>query len=93
MKENLVFCRILFKGRVQGVGFRFTTRRIAETNNLCGFVRNLLSGEVEVEVEGERNGVESFLEELRQRMKFYITDLEVSWGKYQGKFSKFEITI
>ena len=93
MKENIVFCRMLFKGRVQGVGFRFTTQRIAEENNLCGFVRNLFSGEVEVEVEGERNYIENFLEELRQRMKFYITDLEVSWGEYQGKFSKFEITI
>ena len=93
MKENLVFCRILFKGMVQGVGFRFTAQRIAEMNNLCGFVRNLVNGGVEVEVEGERNVVENFLEELSQRMKFYITDSEVFWEKYRGEFSKFEIKI
>ncbi len=91
MEENLVFCRIVFKGKVQGVGFRFTTQRLAEKYNLCGFVRNMFSGDVEVEIEGGQSVIENFLKELTQRMKFYVTDSEILWDKGRGKFGKFEI--
>ena len=41
-----------FRGTVQGVGFRFTTRRLADRRRVGGFVRNLPDGRVEVVVEG-----------------------------------------
>lgn len=91
MKEDLICCHIIFKGRVQGVGFRFTTRHLANSYNLSGFVRNLFSGDVEVEVEGERPTIENFLEDLRKQMGYYIRDLKISWKEYRKKFKNFEI--
>ena len=39
--------RIVFSGRVQGVGFRQTTRSLASGFPVGGFVRNLPDGDVE----------------------------------------------
>ena len=45
--------QILFSGAVQGVGFRWTTERLARGLQVCGFVRNLQDGRVEVIATGE----------------------------------------
>ena len=44
---------LLVSGYVQGVGFRWWVMRKAQEYDLKGYVRNLYSGEVEVEVENE----------------------------------------
>ena len=43
---------IIFKGQVQGVGFRYTTHRVAGRYDVTGFVRNLPDGTVEMLVQG-----------------------------------------
>ena len=43
----MVAKHIIFTGRVQGVGFRFTALRIARLNQLKGYVRNSPDGSVE----------------------------------------------
>ena len=53
--------RVIFEGRVQGVGFRYTTKDIAKGFEVCGTVKNLTDGTVELEVMGERDEVEAFL--------------------------------
>jgi acylphosphatase len=40
--------RYFVSGMVQGVGFRYFTQDIAEKLSICGFVRNLRDGRVEV---------------------------------------------
>ena len=50
----------LIKGRVQGVGFRYATARKAEQLSLCGWVKNLPSGNVEAVAQGDRVSVEEF---------------------------------
>ncbi|NWF99636.1 MAG: acylphosphatase [Thermoanaerobaculaceae bacterium] len=45
--------RYVVAGRVQGVGFRYFVLREAQALGLCGWVRNLPSGEVEVLAAGE----------------------------------------
>ena len=55
---------LLFKGRVQGVGFRWFTRETAERLRLTGWVRNLNSGEVEAEVEGPEEVLDQFFLEI-----------------------------
>ena len=52
-------CRVWFTGSVQGVGFRYSTRQIAKTFEVCGCVKNLADGRVELIAEGVP-------EELRQ---------------------------
>ena len=50
----------LVQGRVQGVGFRWWTRRMAAGLGLGGVVLNRVDGSVEVHVGGERESVELF---------------------------------
>jgi acylphosphatase len=58
--------RVIFEGRVQGVGFRYTTKDIARGFDVCGTVKNLPEGTVELEVMGEREEVEAFLKEIAE---------------------------
>ena len=58
--------RVIFEGRVQGVGFRYTNKDIAKGFDVCGTVKNLPEGTVELEVMGEREEVEAFLKEIAE---------------------------
>ena len=49
--------RVVVRGRVQGVGFRWFVREHARTLKLAGWVKNLPDGMVELEVEGPANKV------------------------------------
>ena len=50
--------RVVVHGRVQGVFFRDSVRRLAERNSVAGWVRNTPEGTVEAVLEGEREAVE-----------------------------------
>ena len=56
--------RVIFEGRVQGVGFRFTVKDLARSFDVCGWVKNLPDGTVELQVMGEADEVEAFLREI-----------------------------
>jgi acylphosphatase len=58
--------RVRFEGRVQGVGFRYTTKDLARGFEVRGTVKNLPDGSVELEVTGEREEVESFIKEIAE---------------------------
>ncbi len=53
--------RLVVKGRVQGVGFRFYIIRLSENFNVAGYVRNILDDGVEIVAEGSPEQVESFI--------------------------------
>jgi len=55
----------IVRGHVQGVGFRISTLRKAQSLSLTGWVRNLPGGEVEVEAEGGTQPLEQFAAWLR----------------------------
>lgn len=48
-------------GRVQGVAFRASARDAAERLGIAGWIRNLPTGDVEGEAEGEASAVDAFL--------------------------------
>ena len=52
---------ILVSGRVQGVGFREFVRRSAERFGVCGYAKNLVSGDVEVVADGSKLALDEFL--------------------------------
>jgi acylphosphatase len=58
--------RVIFEGRVQGVGFRYTVKDLSRGFEVCGWVRNLPDGSVELQVMGESGEVESFLKEIAE---------------------------
>jgi acylphosphatase len=58
--------RVVAHGRVQGVFFRDTVRRMAHSRGVAGEVRNRADGAVEAVFEGEAEAVESMLRFCRQ---------------------------
>lgn len=56
--------RVIFEGRVQGVGFRYTVKELSRGFDVCGWVKNLEDGTVELQVTGEADEVESFIHEI-----------------------------
>ncbi len=88
---------VLFTGRVQGVGFRYATCRIAADFRVTGYVHNLPDGRVEAVVEGEEGEVSSFVGAVREAMSGYIRQVSVAPGGGEGQtaatgeFSRFEI--
>ncbi len=59
--------KIIFKGRVQGVGFRYTARNIAKRLNLDGTVKNLENGDVEVYIYADEDSLDKFVLELKNQ--------------------------
>lgn len=55
---NEARARIVVEGRVQGVWFRESTRRMAEQTGVSGWVRNRADGSVEAVFEGSRSAVD-----------------------------------
>jgi acylphosphatase len=52
--------RYLIAGRVQGVGFRYFTQRLAVQHGISGWVRNTPDGRVEIEAEGDTDAMHQF---------------------------------
>jgi len=52
---------IFVRGMVQGVGFRMHTQREARLVGLCGYVRNVANGDVEVVAQGEADAIERLI--------------------------------
>lgn len=85
-------CRhIWFTGQVQGVGFRFNSQQIARRHDVCGFVRNLPDGRVEMLLEGQESEVAACFDEVMQRMGPYIQHVREEHRPATGSFLGFEI--
>jgi len=83
---------ILYTGRVQGVGFRYTVKSVACGYEVTGTVRNLADGRVELIAEGERDELEAFRTAIREsEVGRFVRQEEVEWGASRGEFRGFEI--
>ena len=88
--QKAVTVRII--GRVQGVGFRYFVVGRARALNLCGSVRNMVDGSVEVLAEGEEKQLNNLLIELRHGPSGSRVDrCEVIWRTYQNRSDTFEV--
>jgi len=83
---------VIYTGRVQGVGFRYTTKTVATGFEVVGTVRNLPDGRVELVAEGSRDELESFRVALQEAgLAGFIRDEQVQWANAENKFRGFEI--
>lgn len=60
------FVRVVVRGRVQAVGFRWFTRSAAQEHDVAGWVRNRQDGSVEAELYGSAEAVDAVLVALRR---------------------------
>lgn len=65
---------IIFKGQVQGVGFRYTCQRIATELDLTGSAKNLDNGNVEVEIQGDEDKIITFISKMLKQGSYLSID-------------------
>jgi acylphosphatase len=83
---------IIFTGRVQGVGFRFTAYHTASCYKLNGFVRNLTDGTVEMIAQGQAEDIDSCVKELESSFTGYIRDTRIDEIPLDPGYKNFRIT-
>ena len=91
--EN-VKAHVVVIGLVQEVGFRYFTARLAEQHGLNGWVRNTPDSKVEIEVEGDRGLVESFIKEVNiGPTSGHVAGMDVTWNTYTGGYEDFRVRL
>jgi acylphosphatase len=80
------------KGRVQGVGFRYSAVDEARRLGLSGWVRNLPDGDVELVAEGPKGTLQRLATWAHVGpLGALVTDVEEKWLPYAGEFDTFRI--
>jgi acylphosphatase len=83
---------IYYSGRVQGVGFRYTVKSLAQGFELTGAVRNLADGRVELLAEGADSELKEFQQSIKDsELGPFIKQQEVHWEVPKNEFRGFEI--
>ncbi|MCK5492052.1 MAG: acylphosphatase [Candidatus Omnitrophica bacterium] len=82
---------VLFLGRVQGVGFRYTAQRLAHGLGLSGWVRNQPNGHVELVAEGERDVINRLLARIEHQFEGNIQEKQVSFQPSHNQYHDFRI--
>ncbi|MDD5120623.1 MAG: acylphosphatase [Candidatus Omnitrophica bacterium] len=70
---------LFYSGKVQGIGFRYTVKDIANKLKVYGWVKNLDDSRVEVLAEAEEEKLNNFLELVQQHFSHYISEVSVEW--------------
>ena len=83
---------IVFSGRVQGVGFRFTVMNIANRHGLTGYVRNMSDGTVEMWAQGSPEDIEKSIKKIQESFEGYIKQTTTAEGPTDQGCSDFRIT-
>lgn len=83
--------QVVFRGRVQGVGFRYTTQRIAGRYDLTGYVRNLPNGSVEALLQGTQANVQACMDEIQNAFGGYIREVQAVDQPVNPQYHDFRI--
>ena len=84
--------QVFYSGHVQGVGFRYSVRKVANGFEVAGLVRNLADGRVELIAEGTQEELNAFRQGIRESgLEHFIQKEEVSWCEAKNDFRGFEI--
>jgi len=84
--------QVLFSGRVQGIGFRYTVKQMALGYEVTGWVKNLADGRVELLAEGARDELEAFQVAIPEAgLRRFIRETQSEWSDGTGEFQGFKI--
>ncbi len=81
-----------FKGRVQGVGFRWRVMQVAKLFPCTGYVKNLMDGSVELVIEGAGNDANRMVDAVNLEMRDYWNEQTTDERIGDAHFSGFEIS-
>lgn len=83
---------VYVSGYVQGVAFRYSTIRQANSLGVTGWVRNLPDGRVEVLIEGEEAQVNQMVDWCYHGPRMArVTDVQVEHRPYTGRYDRFDV--
>lgn len=88
----MVARHVIFIGRVQGVGFRFTVHRIAHRHQLTGYVRNLPDGTVEMLAQGYAQDIDDCIRDIKEYFGDYLREARIQEIPPDHKYTDFRIT-
>jgi acylphosphatase len=84
--------QIFYSGHVQGVGFRYSAKMLAQGYEVTGTVRNLPDGRVELVAEGLREELEAFRKGLQaSELGGFIRNEQIQWSEAKNEFRGFDI--
>jgi acylphosphatase len=84
---------VRYRGRVQGVGFRYTARQIAGRFPVVGFVENQPDGSVLLVAEGTADALDGFLAAVGAEMAHTIHSADVVTQPATGGFDEFGVRL
>lgn len=88
-----VRAHIVVSGLVQGVGYRYFAQRNAVALGLAGYAGNLVTGEVEIEAQGERGLIEDYINQLRIGPRAAIVKhVAVEWEEVDPQLKDFYVS-
>ncbi len=90
MSEH-VRVEVIYRGQVQGVGFRATACNFASDIPVTGTVRNLMDGAVELIIEGQSDDISALLNKIADYWGTRISTADRCRGRALGEFSDFRI--
>ncbi len=83
---------IIFTGRVQGIGFRFTAVNIANRCEITGLVRNLPDGSVEMIAQGHPDDIDDCVRDIQDSLAGYIRETKIKEISFNPKYTTFGIS-
>lgn len=88
--DTIIIKHMTISGRVQGVGFRFHTNRVAQELGVAGWVRNRRDGSVEATVSGAPDAVGKIIAWARRGPGHaVVTAVEINEGN--GSYERFDM--
>ena len=70
--------RIVFTGRVQGVGFRWRARQAADLYGCTGWCRNDWDGSVTMEIQGKEEDIDKVIRSINSGRYVWIQSMDVT---------------
>jgi acylphosphatase len=88
----MVAKHIVFSGRVQGVGFRYTAHRMAGRHRLTGYVRNLPNGTVEILAQGPAQDIDDCIRDIQDSLAGHVREARAVEVPPDPTYKDFRIT-
>jgi acylphosphatase len=84
--------KFLIAGRVQGVGYRYFAERWASQLGICGYVKNLWDGDVEIYAIGDAFALDELKRKLAEGPRSaYVTNISESDEPVDRRYNRFVI--